>query len=88
MAKLPNKGSIGKRFRVCKGKFLRKDFAEGFQGGSPQLTVQKDEHSLRFRMPKVLAERRLSASRVSQCNSVAKQLSRAFCERLERERPR
>jgi hypothetical protein len=43
MAKLPNKGSIGKRFRVCKGKFLRKDFAEGFQGGSPQLTVQKDE---------------------------------------------
>ena len=28
---------------VCMGMFLRNDFAEGFQGGNPQLTVQKDE---------------------------------------------
>ena len=32
-----------KGFKVCKGKFRRKNFAEGFQGGNPQLTVQKDE---------------------------------------------
>ena len=43
MAQLPTERSIGKGSDVCKEKFLEKDFAEGFQGGSPQLTVQNDE---------------------------------------------
>jgi hypothetical protein len=46
---------------------------------------RRTNDSLRSRVPKVLAERRLNASHLSQCNRVAKELSRAFCERIERE---
>jgi hypothetical protein len=87
MSKRPSKGSIGKGFKVCKGKFLQKDFAEGFQGGSPQLTVQTGErHFVLSQYPRVLAERRLNALHLTESNRVAKELSHAFCEQRERER--
>lgn len=78
----------GKDLRFARESSCGRNSLRVFRVETLSSLCRRANDSLRFRVPKVLAEHRLECPTAESGNTVAKELSRAFCEQIEGDRLR